>query len=89
MKKILSGEVKKIEFTRCFFKPSNVIFLDEPTSGVDNEFKPKILQMIKSIAENKIVIIATHDKKEEEISNIILKIGSKGVYTVANKCKNC
>ena len=40
---------------------SNVLLVDEVTSNLDAKNKSKIIEIIKNLSKNKIIIIVTHD----------------------------
>ena len=46
---------------------SNIILLDEPTSGMDPISKKKLWDFLKNFQNNKIILITTHSLDEAEI----------------------
>ena len=54
------GQVQRLLLTRAIFKSSDYILLDEPFSALDGPTYRKILSNIKSILDNKTLIIVTH-----------------------------
>ena len=60
---------KKLTFVRLYFFNNNVWLLDEPFSGMDDNNRELIFNMIESHISNKgMVILSTHEKGR--ISNI-------------------
>lgn len=55
------GEKQKISIIRNLLKNSEMIILDEPTSNLDQDSKIFLLEYLKKIKQNKIIIIITHD----------------------------
>ena len=47
-------------FARAFLKPSQVLLLDEPLSGLDKLSQGIVLNMIEELKGKKTIIIATH-----------------------------
>ncbi len=52
---------------------SDLIVLDEPTSFIDEDSKKIYLELIRSIKNNKIILIVTHDNDFDEISGLNIK----------------
>lgn len=63
--KLSSGEKQKIALARVFYQDKPVWVLDEPTSALDPVSIKKILKSIEECAENKIVILSSHQSIEE------------------------
>ncbi len=58
----LSGGQKQMIFLlRCFFRPTKIIILDEPTSSLDDVSKEYILKLLPYLFKNKTVLAVTHD----------------------------
>ena len=53
-------------FNRAFMKNAPVILLDEPTKELDAALCRQVCEMIKKIAEDKLVILVTH--RDDDIS---------------------
>lgn len=54
------GQWQKIAIARAFYRNSPILFLDEPSSALDAEAELCLLQHLKSLAENKTVVIISH-----------------------------
>lgn len=57
--KLSGGQKQRISIARAFYKNSNVIILDEPTSSLDSVTEKKIIDNLIS-ASNKTIIMVTH-----------------------------
>jgi len=55
------GQKKKMLLAKAFLKPCEIMLLDEPLSGIDENSQNDIAQTIREMAQSKIVIIATHN----------------------------
>jgi len=55
------GEKQKISILKALYKSPSVMIFDEPTSALDAKTSKKFISYVKSIKQDKIVIIITHD----------------------------
>lgn len=60
--RISGGERQRLSIVIALILKSKVIFLDEPTSALDDENTLNIMSYLREIAQNTLVIIATHNK---------------------------
>ena len=71
--KLSGGKQRALQFCLAIANDPDILFLDEPTVGMDFEAKIKFWKYINSIAQNKTIILTSHDISEiEKISNRIL-----------------
>ena len=54
------GQGKKIIIARALLKPSQLILFDEPLTGLDENSQKCIIETLKELRKDKILIIATH-----------------------------
>ena len=65
MKKYSVGMRQKAGFIQAIMEDQKVIYLDEPTRGMDEKSVELFYQMIKELhSQNKTIIICTHEKLE-------------------------
>ena len=55
------GQIQRISLARALYNERELMIFDEPTNNLDNTNKKNVLNMIKSIKKNKIIIILSHD----------------------------
>ena len=70
----LSGGMKRrVAIVRSIMADSDILILDEPFKGLDQETKNRVIDYLKKRIEGKTVILVTHDIGEAKIfnSNII------------------
>lgn len=71
------GEKMKVELIACFLHKPKMVFLDEPTIGLDTTSKIRIREFLKEInqKEDVTIIITTHDMDDiEELCKRIILI---------------
>lgn len=73
------GQKQLVAFLRAFYIDSDVIFLDEPDSYLDEKVKQFIYEKISQDALNRCIIMVTH--------NQLINIPSKIVYFEENQIK--
>lgn len=61
------GERQKIFLLKVFMKNTSIIILDEPTTNLDNYSVKVLIECLKFLKNNKIIIIANHDSRLEKI----------------------
>ena len=57
----LAENERALQFCLAIANDPDILFLDEPTVGMDFEAKIKIWKYINSIAQNKTIILTSHD----------------------------
>lgn len=77
------GELRLTAALSCIALDTKVVLMDEPTVGLDKEYRERLISVIKDIASEKIVIVATNDiRLAAHADNIIAldngKVISKG-----------
>lgn len=61
----LSGGMKRrVAIGRALFKPSDLILLDEPFTGLDRKTKEKVISYIRTCTRDKLVMISTHQPED-------------------------
>ncbi len=60
------GQQRKLSIGIAFIGKSDMIFLDEPTSGIDLSARKKVWAMLKKYKAGKVIILTTHYMEEAE-----------------------
>lgn len=61
----LSGGMKRlVQIERAIIAKSQIVILDEPFTGLDEETKTKAIEYINNNLNNRILIISSHDTKD-------------------------
>ena len=69
------GEKQRIAIIRALITDSEVILCDEPTGALDEENSIKIMDILKEISSEKVVIVVSHNKKlVEKYSDRIIEL---------------
>ena len=76
---ISGGQRQRICLARAYYKNSQVILLDEPTNQLDSKNEKRIFFNLRLLKKNKTIIICSHSKFAEKISDRIIYINNKKV----------
>ena len=60
------GQKQRVAIARALIKNPKIIFADEPTGALDSQTGESVLQILKDIAKEKLVILVTHDREFAE-----------------------
>ncbi|WP_195952656.1 ATP-binding cassette domain-containing protein [Clostridium saudiense] len=75
---ISGGEKHKIAIFLGILKESNVMILDEPTSALDGESKLLLVELLKEVKKDKIIILISHEKSLD--NSMISELNAKKIY---------
>jgi len=79
------GMKRRLEAARCLLVKSPVIFLDEPTRGLDTDIRKKILNYLKNMQKESTLFIATHSIHEAKL--LCDKVGLIDSGNLLNVCE--
>ena len=84
---ISGGERQRVSIARALVKNPDIIIADEPTGNLDSKNSLEIMNIIKSISKNKLVILVTHERDLAEFyaSRIIEVVDGKVVSDKINE----
>lgn len=60
-RRLSGGQRKLLALTRCLLRNPSILFLDEPTVGMDNKEKFSMLEIIKRALKDQTVMVVDHD----------------------------
>ncbi len=73
-KQLSGGEKQLVTLARMLLYPKPVAIMDEPTANLDSETVEIILEQIEHEAQNKLIIVASHEEKFDAIATQILNL---------------
>ena len=69
------GQMQRVAIARALVNDPDIILADEPTGALDTETSVQIMNILKEISENKLIITVTHNPElAEKYSSRIVKI---------------
>ncbi|MDY3036473.1 MAG: ABC transporter ATP-binding protein/permease [Absicoccus sp.] len=55
------GQMQRVAIARALINDPDIVLADEPTGALDSETSVQIMELLKEIAKNKLVIMVTHN----------------------------
>ena len=69
------GQMQRVAIARALINNPDILLADEPTGALDSETSVQVMDLLKEIAKDKLVIMVTHNPElAEEYSTRIIKI---------------
>ncbi len=59
--KLSGGEKQRVAIARAIINEPEILLCDEPTGALDSENGKKIMDILKKVSKNKLVIVVSHD----------------------------
>ena len=77
--KLSGGQKQRVVIARALAKNAPIILADEPTGNLDEKSGREIMQLLKEISEDKLIILVTHnfdEAKDYVTRNIVMSDGN-------------
>ena len=65
-RQLSGGEKQRVAIARALLAPYDILLMDEPFTGLDDEVKELVIKYIKNRTAGKTVLLVTHDKSEAD-----------------------
>ncbi len=69
-----SGEKRRVAIARTLLKQPKIILLDEVTSNLDNNNSKNIMELLKIISKNVLIIYSSHDESIYNYADVLLEV---------------
>ncbi len=71
--KLSGGQKQRVAIARAMVKDTPIIVADEPTGNLDSESAKEVIEILKRVAKDKLVIVVTHniEQFEQQATRII------------------
>ena len=80
------GQMQRVAIARALVNNPDVILADEPTGALDSKTSIQIMELIKEIAKDKLVIMVTHNSElAHNYANRIIELKDGGIVSDTNK----
>lgn len=61
------GQMQRVAIARALINDPDILLADEPTGALDSETSVQIMEILKSISKNKLIIMVTHNPELAEL----------------------
>ena len=79
------GQMQRVAIARAIVNDPNIILADEPTGALDTKTSKQIMDLIKEVSKDKLVIMVTHNPElAKEYSNRIIEFQDGEVINDSN-----
>ncbi|MBQ8931927.1 MAG: ABC transporter ATP-binding protein, partial [Ruminiclostridium sp.] len=69
------GQMQRVAIARALVNNPDILLADEPTGALDSETSVQIIEILKEISKDKLIIMVTHNPElAEQYSNRIIKL---------------
>ena len=69
------GQMQRVAIARALVNDPDILLADEPTGALDSETSVQIMEILRSIAKDKLIIMVTHNPElAEEYSSRIIRL---------------
>ena len=69
------GQMQRVAIARALINDPDILLADEPTGALDSETSKQIMELLKEVAKEKLVIMVTHNPElASEYSSRIIKL---------------
>ena len=83
------GQMQRVAIARALVNDPEIILADEPTGALDSKTSVQIMELLKEIAKDKLVIMVTHNPDlAKEYSTRIIELKDGVIINDNNPCKD-
>lgn len=82
------GQMQRVAVARALVNNPDILLADEPTGALDSETSIQVMDLLKKIAKNRLVVMVTHNPElAEEYSTRIVKLKDGKIINDSNPFK--
>lgn len=80
------GQMQRVAIARALINDPDILLADEPTGALDSETSVQIMELLKEIAKDKLIIMVTHNPElAEEYANRIISLKDGNIINDTNE----
>lgn len=81
------GQMQRVAIARALVNDPDILLADEPTGALDSETSVQVMELLKEVAKDKLVIMVTHNPElAEEYANRIVRVKDGKIIGDSNPC---
>ena len=82
------GQMQRVAIARALVNDPDILLADEPTGALDSETSVQIMELLKEIAKDKLVVMVTHNPElADKYSTRIIRLLDGKITDDTNPCK--
>lgn len=82
-KNLSGGQKQKVSLLRTILENKNIIICDEPTGNLNKEYVDFVINHLKEISKNKLVIVVSHQKNLYfDVADVVIEFKNKALNIV-------
>lgn len=79
------GQKQRVAIARALVNDPQILFADEPTGALDRELANQIMDILKEVARDRLVVVITHDKKICSWADEVLSIENGKIHVISSQ----
>lgn len=85
--KLSGGQKQRVAIARAMVKDTPIIVADEPTGNLDTESAKEVIEILKKVAKDKLVVVVTHniEQIEDQATRIIKMHDGRIIQNIEKK----
>ncbi len=84
------GQMQRVAIARALINNPDILLADEPTGALDSETSIQIMDLLKEIAKDKLVVMVTHNPElAEKYSTRVVNLLDGKIVSDTNPCTEC
>ena len=81
------GQMQRVAIARALVNNPDILLADEPTGALDSDTSVQIMELLKEVARDRLVVMVTHNPElAEEYANRIVRVRDGKIIDDTNPC---
>lgn len=81
------GQMQRVAIARALINDPEIILADEPTGALDSDTSLQVMELLREVAKDRLVIMVTHNAElAEQYSTRIIRLKDGRVFDDSNPC---
>ena len=82
------GQMQRVAIARALINNPDILLADEPTGALDSETSIQVMELLKEIANDRLVILVTHNPElAEEYATRIVRVKDGSIVSDSDPCE--